>query len=323
MSDLFVREKTDRLLSRLGELHTSPQVAKRVLALTADVDFDIRKVVECIETDPALAAKILRIVHSPRYGIRQNVTSLRHAVTILGQRSLRLTTMTFSLVLGLTRGAAGRAYRAYWRDALSVAVFAERLAGAVAAAPADEAYAGGLLADVGVLALLQAEEAAYAVVRAREWRGGRLVQAERLAFGFDHAILGARLLERWEFGDDIVAAVGRHHDEETSTLPELGSIVNAAARLVDSLRSASDADFQVVRAQLGARFGLNTDDLIDLVLGSREEIARQAEIFGVELDEPVDCEALLDRARRLHQDAALETALDLDSISSVVKDTSV
>lgn len=51
----------DTLLQRANRLHSAPQVAQSLLNLTRDTDFDIQDVVDCIERDPALAARVLQI----------------------------------------------------------------------------------------------------------------------------------------------------------------------------------------------------------------------------------------------------------------------
>ena len=102
-----------RLIERADRIHTAPQVAQSLLRLTQDIDFDIYEVVACIEKDPALVARMLRIVNSSHYGLRHPVGNLQQAVAYLGQRTLRLIAMTFSIVEVFTRGAAKRLYADY------------------------------------------------------------------------------------------------------------------------------------------------------------------------------------------------------------------
>ena len=91
-------EKMDRLMTRTGRLHSSASVTQKILSLMRNPDFDMTEVVACLERDPALAAKILRVVNSTHYGLAHRVSCLRHAATILGQRSLRMFAVTFALV---------------------------------------------------------------------------------------------------------------------------------------------------------------------------------------------------------------------------------
>jgi hypothetical protein len=60
---------------RAKRLYSLPAVAMRVLELTGESSVDTQALTECIENDPALAAKILRVVNSSVYGLSQRVGS--------------------------------------------------------------------------------------------------------------------------------------------------------------------------------------------------------------------------------------------------------
>ncbi|HZT81843.1 MAG TPA: HDOD domain-containing protein [Gemmataceae bacterium] len=311
----------EALLRRLPQLHTAPQVAQRVLQLTGDPGFDVGEVVSCLESDPALAARVLRVVNSPAFGLARKVQSLRQAVARLGQRSLRLVAMTFNVVDALTRGAAGRLYHDYWRRALTMAAAAARLAEHDRDLDRDAAYSGGLLAEVGTLALAQADGDRYAPLCARVPHGPELLAAERQAFGFTHAALGALLLARWEFPAPLFQATLHHHDDR----PEAGPVeraVQAAALLAEVLWAPRSAQLPAVRRLLEEDYGLDMDGFIGLAVGCKQDVDLSAELFNVRLAGTIDCHALLDQARQRHAEAALETALELDSLLAVFEDHS-
>lgn len=312
----------DELLRKLGELHTAPLVARQLLTLTRSTDYDIKRVVECLETDPALMAKVLRIVNSSHYGISRQITSLRQAVTLIGQRSLRLIATTFSLVEGLTKGISGRLYHAYWRNALTIATASSRLACYRRDVAKDEAYSAGLLADLGMLALAQIEREHYTQLLTESPQSADLIEVERQAFGFDHAQLGARLIERWSFPEEMIAVLAHHHDEIPASDP-LALTVQVAAALTDILWTTNNPRLPYVRKLLLEHFGVGTDEFIDLAVGCREDIALQADVLGVKFADTFDCEAILAEARQQHFELSLETALDLDSLASTFDDHSV
>lgn len=311
----------DELISKLGDLHTAPLVAKQLLTLTRSVDYDIKRVVECLESDPALMAKVLRIVNSSHYGISRQITSLRQAVTLIGQRSLRLIATTFSLVEGLTKGLSGQLYNAYWRNALTIATAASRLSAFRRDVNKDDAYSAGLLADLGMLVFAQMKQERYTQLLNESPQSADLVEVERDAFGFDHAQLGSRLIERWGFPEELISVLARHHADEPSEDP-LGLTVQAAAALTDILWTANNPRLTRVRAMLSEHFGVGTDEFIDLAMGCREDIALQAEVLGVKFTETFDCDAILAEARQQHFELSLETALDLDSLASTFDDHS-
>lgn len=311
----------DEVIRKIGDLHTAPLVARQLLTLTRSLDYDIKRVVECLESDPALMAKVLRIVNSSHYGIARQITSLRQAVALIGQRSLRLIATTFSLVEGLTKGVSGRLYHAYWRNALTIATASSRLASFRRDVPKDVAYSAGLLADLGMLAFAQTEQAKYTQLLTESPPFADLVAVEREEFGFDHALLGARLLERWSFPEEMAHVLAHHHDLEPQRDP-VALTVQVAAALTDILWTTNNPRLPAVRALLQEHFGIGTDAFIDLAVGCREDIALQADILGVRFVDTFDCEAILAEARQQHFELSLETALDLDSLASTFEDHS-
>jgi HD-like signal output (HDOD) protein len=307
-------------IRRVRQLHSAPQVAQRLLNLTYDLQFDVNEVVDCLRSDPALAAKVLRVVNSSRYGVRGRVTSLRTAVSHLGQRSLRLLTMTFSLIDAMTRGAAGNLYQDFWRRALTMAGVASRLA---ALRPTEidgeSAYTAGLLSDLGVLVMAQAAGERYAAVYRHTVHGSELVAAEREAFGFAHPALAARLLEMWEFPPLMADAVRHHHEARPRSLP-LDKAVAMSDLLATVLWQPEPRRLAAVRLCLERAFGVDTDGFISLVLATRQELTEQSQLFEIDLPESLDCQALMEQAREQHVSAALETALEYDSLMALFED---
>jgi HD-like signal output (HDOD) protein len=306
----------DALLNWVGQLHSAPQIAQRVLKLTSDVQFDVREVVSCLESDPALAARILRVVNSSNYGLARRVTNLPQAVAFMGQRALRMVTMTFSLVETLTHGEAGRLYYDYWRRALTTAVVASRLAQLKPQLDRDVVYSAGLLADLGILALAQDRGEAYTALYQRQPHGPELVAAEREAFAFGHPALGAHLLRRWGFPLTLIEAAARHHDESPDPVP-LEAAVRAGNLMADVLWTPQSPHLASVRLLLMGHFNLNLDGFIGLARDCKNDVLLNAELFGFQLQGKIDCEALLAQARQQHLDVSLEVAMELDSLIAV------
>jgi HD-like signal output (HDOD) protein len=282
----------ERFADTLGQLQGSRGVARRLLTLTTDPEFNLREVVACLESDPALAAKTLRVVNSSRYGLRQAVGSVRQAASLLGQKSLRLFAVSFSLMDGLTKGPAAPLAAGYGRRAVTMACAAARLARLDGRLPMDEAYTAGLLADVGVLILAQYQPKTYLPAYESCAHGPELVLAERELFDVAHPELGARFLARWDLPRPIVLAVATHHDDPAlavaaeaagETPAETGGRLGAALRTADlfaaALADPSPARTRVAAAVLRREFGVGEPrKLAEAVLG---ELAESADLFGV------------------------------------------
>lgn len=305
------------LIQEAEHLHTAPGVAQTLLRLTKEADFDIQEVVACLERDPALSARLLRMLHSSRFGLRKPVKNLRHAVMLLGARTLRLITMTFSIVEVFSRGPAHSLYRDYWRQSMTMSIAAMRLAKRTEEGHPDDAYTAGLLAHLGTLLYAQVQPDTYLPLFKGAPSGDELVTAEREAFGFDHAQLGARLLEQWEFPEELSEAVRDHHDPETEN--PLAKLLRAGDLLADVLWKPQTSSLQVTRDWLVDQFGLNFDDFIELAKSCSEEVTLEAEIYGIQLENLPDTQKLLEAARTQYLEVSLNTALDLDSLTTAME----
>ena len=302
----------ERFADTLSQLQGSRGVARRLLTLTSNPDFDLNQVVACLEADPALTAKTLRVVNSSRYGLRQKVGGVRQAAALLGQKSLRLFAVSFSVMDGLSKGPAAPLLAGYARRAVLMASTAARLAKREprAAAP-DEAYTGGLLADVGVLILAQYQPKIYLPAYESCLHGPELVAAERDLFDLAHPELGARFLSRWGLPPAVVAAVAGHHadpawalaeqvadeaaagptDEDSGPGPRLaeagrvGEMLRAADLFAAALADPSPIRTRAAADMLRTSFGVT--DVAQLAAEVAGDVADAAEIFGVSAG-PVD-----------------------------------
>src|SRR6478672_700253 len=97
-------------------LPSMPAIALQVLELAQKEDVDIAEIARVISKDPALAGKILRTVNSSFYGRSQHVSTVSHALVILGLQSVKTLVLGFSLVSNLAKNKAkGFKHIHYWR----------------------------------------------------------------------------------------------------------------------------------------------------------------------------------------------------------------
>ncbi|HET8725432.1 MAG TPA: HDOD domain-containing protein [Anaeromyxobacteraceae bacterium] len=201
-------------LRALGEL--PPDLERRNLALSA-----------AVETDVALATRVLQFVSSPSFGSPRPVTGLRAAIGLVGPALLReLASHLEPLASAAELPGALDSLERLDRHAHSAARIARALS--PDDADGDPGATAALLHDAGRLAILARLPRAYAEVMERSTRGASLLEAERQVLGADHARIGAYLLGLWGLPRALVDAVSRHHDEGVLDDPGLAGAVAAA-----------------------------------------------------------------------------------------------
>jgi len=279
MNEIDKAKAIQPMLERTVSLQSSPTVARKIMSLTKTPDFDMQEVVNCLEHDPALAAKILRVVNSSHYGLSHQVASIKRAATIIGQRSLRMFALTFALVDTLAKGPAAKLFADYWLRASLIATGASRIVRLHDRKHFDDAYTAGLLSDVGMLALAQSAGEPYIELYRSCYHGEELSAAEEQQFGFTHAEMGAQLLRNWELPPGLVEAVLRHH----SHTPDQNLVSNAvragnlAAELLDN---PSEERLVTLSMFLGEAFDASPESPEEFINTCVADIQNAAAVFG-------------------------------------------
>lgn len=202
-------------------LPVMPKLATRLLRTSADTTSpaELEKIAAA---DPVLAGKLLGAANSALHGSHLPIVSLLHAVLRLGIPEARRTLLA-SCLGGLF---ASKPLQDIWNHSQAVAQAAYDLAPLAAFDP-DTAFAAGLLHDIGRLAFARLPAAIGIIERTWLDAGFPVVYAESLAYGRDHAALGAECLTAWGLPDEIVEAVEFHHRPECSR-SRLGALLTLA-----------------------------------------------------------------------------------------------
>lgn len=213
---------SDRTRSRIQRLVTLPPLPRRsqeLLQLLSDPNLNILAVVEVVEQTPALAARILGVAGSPFFASPMPARTVSDAIIrLLGLNLVR--DLSLSLILSqsfnVRRCRAFKPLR-YWQHAVATAVLGQMLAPLVTsvAAPAgSDAYLGGLLHSLGLLALTDVSPEAMDLVfkEAEANPPCSLSGVERLLLGLDHAMAGAEVARSWHLPSPIAAAMAHHRN---------------------------------------------------------------------------------------------------------------
>ena len=211
-------------------LPSLPTIALEVIELVQQKDVNIREIAHTIQHDPALASKILKTVNSSFYGQAHAVSTVSHALVVLGLNSVKTLALGFSLVNNLKGpGQDGFDHVTFWKRSLYTATTAKRLSAEVGLVQQEEAFLGGLLQDLGQLALAQVLGQTYTrLLRQAEQENRCLVELERAELGTDHPEIGAALAESWKLPPLLVAPI-RYHEAPDQAEAETASLVQCVA----------------------------------------------------------------------------------------------
>lgn len=201
------------VIQNLGELPPLPQVATRVIRISADSDTSTDQLQNLIRTDQALTSQILKVANSAMFGRMREVTTLTQAILTLGFSTTRSVVLASSVKNLFTRGPVGLQERILWEHALVTALTGSAFSKAMRFPIAEEVFLAGLMHDIGKsVMILKFPESYGALLRRLQEEGGDGLSLELDTFGFDHAMVGEALLASWNIAAGIEAVARWHHD---------------------------------------------------------------------------------------------------------------
>ena len=216
-----------------SDLSALPRVAAELAVLSDDVGTACERLAEIVVREPVLAARMLRLVNSAYFGLSQKVTDIRHAVFLLGLRTVRTVALTAAVMNAFDRsGSRLFDLDRFWRHSIAAAAVCATLAKRCGTFDRETAFSLGLLHDIGKLLLVRYRPADVdrVVTLAREEEVSFREAEERL-LPFAHPELGAWLGRRWGLPEVLVEGIARHHQPPSSGF----SAVEAALRFADYL----------------------------------------------------------------------------------------
>jgi diguanylate cyclase (GGDEF)-like protein len=293
----------DRVLA-CRTLPSLPAIALQVIELTRDANVPIDRIAKLVQNDPALATRILRTVNSSYYGLTSPCPTISRAVSLLGINTVKSLVLGFSLV-DMTGSSAKKGFdlTSYWRRTIYSAAGARLLAKRARCCDIEEAFIGGLLQDVGMLAAHSALGDAYTEILAsapedHDALGG----TEFAAAGFDHASVGAALMERWKLPPQVVECTRRHHEPDLAK-PAFASLVRLVALGADAAAAMTLSQPNPRLARFRARakdwFDLGGDELDALVHEIAEGAAQVSSLFQTPTGARPDVTMILSQANEL------------------------
>ncbi|MDW7996268.1 MAG: HDOD domain-containing protein [Bacteroidota bacterium] len=196
-----------------------------------------QEVAQIIETEPAVAARILKLVNSPFYGLQVPISSIQQALVFLGSiavTSIAVAVGIFTRMMLKSQPEAAEQLQRFWWHSACTALVAKALARQIEVSMAEQVFTAGLLHDIGKLIVIQASLLHFRELERRIQAGEAEHAAERALLGATHEEIGDVLAQRWYFPESIRAVV-RYHSapHEAPRFQTQASIVRIADLLCE------------------------------------------------------------------------------------------
>ncbi|MDX8382620.1 MAG: HDOD domain-containing protein [Ghiorsea sp.] len=284
MSENISSEMQEKIIAMVDAMPAFPQSVHKVLNLTADINCSPKDVIQAIEHDPVMTAKMLKLVNSAFYSLPRKITSMKHAVVYIGINTVKNLALSIATVGMLpAHNKADFDMPDFLLHSLATASIARKLAEMVPRQGFDavDFFVAGLLHDFGKVVLVRSmpNEFALALAKAKD-EGISLVLAEKEVMGIDHCHVGGVLGEKWKFPDGLVQAIREHHrvDLASNVLRDCVFVSNQICKQME----VGDAGNTVVEPLSDAMVQLFGGDLEHVIgkLGDLESTIADAKVFA-------------------------------------------
>lgn len=226
----------EEYVSQIKTIPVLPEMANRILRMAEEPSVNIKDVAGEIQKDPAITARILKVINSSFYAMRREVSSVQQAVTLLGLQQVRNLVVTL-LVVNRFKEPPEAFYKMsqFWNHSLGVALISQILSKKFDYEQQADLYLAGLLHDIGKIMFQvyfpeELEEAKTYLDKEK----CTMFEAECHVYGFSHAELGAWIAEKWNLPRLLKLGIQYHHDCEASPDTLFAALLQASDQITKS-----------------------------------------------------------------------------------------
>jgi putative nucleotidyltransferase with HDIG domain len=233
-----------RIRETIDYLPPVPAIMADLIEALGDPELSLARLGEIIAKDPMMSVNILKVANSAFYRIPNRVSTIEHAVRMIGVRDVAALCLACSAlnVLHPPKKTPSIDLTSFWRHSVATGMLAKLLCRELNFGLMHNIYLAGLVHDVGKVVLDRFAHEAYEEaldVSVRE--GIPLVEAEKRVIGESHDRVGGWLMEKWRLPQPYVNSARYHHSAKE--VPERARVMVALVSFADHLTRMRDFGF--------------------------------------------------------------------------------
>lgn len=274
---------TEELINDNLELISLPEIVTQINSMVDDPNCTTIKIGELIATDPALSARLLKIVNSPFYNFPSSVDTISMAITIVGTRQLRDLALA-SAVTQQFRSLPDNlvSIDVFWHHSFACASAARAIAEKCGIGNSERFFIMGLLHDIGKMAMyITQPDLAREVIALSHQSDVDLEHLEQTAFGFTHADLGRTLLEQWCLPESLYTPIGFHdHPQDAPVYQVETSAVHLANGIANTIETILSEDDDIpIDSTVWDVLNLSPNDLDELIISAQQQLGAALQVI--------------------------------------------
>ncbi len=277
------QEAIKEVLKRIKGLPALPDTLAEMNKLVSNPNTTARQVGQLIASDPSVATKTLKVVNSPFYGFPTRITTITHAIVILGFNTVRTLVLSSSVMHALGNRHCKIYNKSFWKHCVATGAAAKVLAQILGYQALEEFFIAGLLHDVGKIVIGQYLQSEYDKIEDEVSKNDSLMYdaEDEVLHGVTHADIAGALFRMWNLPKGLVKSVTYHH---TPTLAgdemRITSVLHLADIMARALQLGNPGDRKIpaIDPQAWAETGLKPGDF-DRIFTLADRETKKASIF--------------------------------------------
>lgn len=266
-------------IDKIENLPTIPSILRKILGIIEDPNVSLQKISDFVASDPTLTARILKMVNSPVYGFPGRISSVNHAMVILGLNAVKGLLIGVSVFEVMKKNMFGM-----WEHSLSSAIYARVISKRKELEAPEEISVAALLHDIGKVILLIAFKKEYTkILEIAKTKENFLYELEKEYFGITHAEIGGIVGKKWNFPMKLIEPIMNHHRPQLSKIFELETSVVHLSNILALARGigySGEIYVNPVNPTSWKNLNFKFEDIKDIFMEAEEPISSSQEIFS-------------------------------------------
>jgi HD-like signal output (HDOD) protein len=278
------RASFEEIIERVHTIPSLPEVVTQVCRLVNEPMANSTDVTKIMIKDAAMASKMLRMVNSVYYGLKEPVHDMEQAVRVLGFKTIRSIALSISVLNAFQQQNACFNMKAFWAHGAVSACLCRMIAEKSKVCDPELAFTIGLLKNMGKLILVEnaPNETRAIVAVAREYRLS-FHAAAREVLETDDAELGAWLAEKWELEQVIADTIRNQYDlgKGQSQGPIAMCLFSEYLCGLKKLRVSGECDEPTLDPGVWSHLGLDKTALVELLTRVNDEVDNARQLMAL------------------------------------------
>ncbi|MBA7672361.1 hypothetical protein ES703_80537 [subsurface metagenome] len=191
-----------RLNRHIDSMPSLSITVSKILEVSRDPQVTAKDLNKVISLDPVLVGRVLKLVNSAYYGLRNKVTSLVTAIIMLGINTIKNLALSTAVLGNVQKDSSFKALNVdgFWRHSIGVGVTSKLIAAKIGITlnRQEEFFIGGLLHDIGKIPInVLFEEDYLKAIHQADFEKTQLIDMESKIIGITHSEVGKMIAEKW------------------------------------------------------------------------------------------------------------------------------